>query len=84
MAPIILNEQVVGAVSVCKSLTEVHKLSLELQKQNEKVRQLKKQMNAHYKIKYTFDEIIGKDGGLKDIVYFAKRVSDSNFLCPLS
>ncbi|MFF2455563.1 sigma-54 interaction domain-containing protein [Peribacillus simplex] len=79
MAPIILNEQVVGAVSVCKSLTEVHKLSIELQKQNEKVRQLKKQMNSLYQVKYTFDDIIGKDGGLKDVVYVAKRVSDSNF-----
>lgn len=78
MAPIIVNEQIIGAVSVCKSLTEVHKLSLELQKQNEKVRQLEKQMNAFYKVKYTFDDIIGKDGGLKDVVYVAKRVSDSN------
>ncbi|WP_342042870.1 sigma-54 interaction domain-containing protein [Bacillus sp. OTU2372] len=78
MAPIIVNNQIIGAVSVCKSLTEVHKLSQELKKKGEKLEQLEKRMNSLYEAKYTFEDIIGKNRGLKEVVYVAERVSESD------
>jgi sigma-54 dependent transcriptional regulator, acetoin dehydrogenase operon transcriptional activator AcoR len=78
MAPIIVNEKVIGAVSVCKSLTEVHKLSQELKKKGEKLEQLQKKMNSLYQAKYTFKQIIGRNGGLKEAVYVAERVAESD------
>ncbi|USK59602.1 sigma-54 interaction domain-containing protein [Peribacillus asahii] len=78
MAPIIVNDKVIGAVSVCKSLTEVHRLSQELKKQNEKLKQLERKMDSMYEAKYTFDQIIGKEAGLKGVVTVAKKVADSS------
>jgi PAS domain S-box-containing protein len=78
MAPIIVNGEVIGAVSVCKSLNEVHKLSQELKKQSEKLKQLERQMGSLYEAKYTFDQIIGKNGGLKEVIYVAGKVAESD------
>lgn len=77
MAPIIIQNKVVGAVSVCKSLTEVHKLSHELQKQNEKVQELEKQMSSIYNVKYTFGDIIGEDANLLELIEVAKKAATS-------
>jgi sigma-54 dependent transcriptional regulator, acetoin dehydrogenase operon transcriptional activator AcoR len=78
MAPIIVNEQVIGAVSVCKSLTEVHKLTQELKLKGEKLEQLQKKMNSLYQANYTFKQIIGKNMGLKDAVNVAEKVADTD------
>ncbi|MBD1382645.1 sigma-54 interaction domain-containing protein [Metabacillus arenae] len=78
MAPIIVNDKIIGAVSVCKSLTEVHKLSQELKKKGEKLEQLQKKMNSLYQAKYTFKQIIGRSGGLREAVYVAERVAESD------
>ena len=78
MAQIIVGNKVVGAVSICKSLTEVHKLAQELKKQNKKVEELEKQMSSIYTVKYTFDDIIGKDNDLMKLIQVAKKVSASN------
>ncbi|KQL46386.1 Fis family transcriptional regulator [Brevibacillus choshinensis] len=77
MAPILLQGEIVGAVSICKGLTEVHKLSLELEKNKEKLLQLEKAMGSLYQTKYTFDHIVGAQRGLKDIVHIAKKAADS-------
>lgn len=78
MAPIIVNDEVIGAVSVCKSLTEVHRFSQELKKQSEKLKQLERQMGSLYEAKYTFEQIIGKHTGLKGVFYAAENVTESD------
>lgn len=77
MAPILVHGEIVGAVSICKGLTEVHKLSLELEKNKEKLHQLEKAMGSLYQTKYTFDHIVGAGHGLGDIVPIAKKAADS-------
>ncbi|MDF2681801.1 MAG: sigma L-dependent transcriptional regulator [Brevibacillus sp.] len=77
MAPILIHSEIVGAVSICKGLTEVHKLSLELEKNKEKLLQLEKAMGSLYQTKYTFDHIVGAQRGLKEIVHIAKKAADS-------
>ncbi|WP_378933232.1 sigma-54 interaction domain-containing protein [Metabacillus herbersteinensis] len=78
MAPIILNGETVGAVSICKGLTEVHKLSQELEKNQKKLNQLKNKIGSLYQAKYTFDQIIGSDKGLKEVIHIGRRAADSD------
>ncbi|WP_332631632.1 sigma-54 interaction domain-containing protein [Halalkalibacter flavus] len=78
MAPIVLNGEIIGAVSICKGLTEVHKLSKELEKNKQKLSQLKEQMGSLYQAKYTFDQIIGTEGGLKEVAYLGKKAAESH------
>lgn len=75
MAPIRINEQVIGAVSVCKGLTEVHKLAKQLQKDRDR---LQLQIGSIHNAKYTFDQIIGKSRGLSNTVRIAKRIAKSD------
>jgi sigma-54 dependent transcriptional regulator, acetoin dehydrogenase operon transcriptional activator AcoR len=78
MAPILLNNEIIGAVSICKGLTEVHKLSMELKKNKEKISQLKQQMNSLYEAKYTFEQIIGAKGGLQETVRLGSKAAVSD------
>ncbi|PGT81302.1 MULTISPECIES: sigma-54 interaction domain-containing protein [Bacillaceae] len=78
MAPIILNNEIIGAVSICKGLTEVHKLSKELEKNKQKLSQLKERMDTLYQAKYTFDQIIGSESGLKRVVHLGRKAAESN------
>ncbi|MHC5530774.1 sigma-54 interaction domain-containing protein [Priestia megaterium] len=79
MAPIIIEGKVAGAVSVCKSLNEVDKLSKELRRQTEKLKNLENRMDSIYEAKYTFEQIIGGDGGLRHVVHIAEKVAESQF-----
>ncbi len=78
MAPILVKGEVIGAVSVCKSLTEVHKLSRELERQNEKVVELERQMSSLYSVRYTFKDIIGQDPRLMKRIEVTQKASVSN------
>ncbi len=51
-APIIVDEEVIGSVAVIQDLSELHKLSNQLQKANKQIRALQ--------ARYTFKDIIGE------------------------
>lgn len=78
MAPIFNQKQIVGAVSICKSLTEVDYLTKELNRHIKRLAQLEDAMGKIHRARYTFDEIIGATSGLKDEVYLAKKAADTN------
>ena len=78
MAPIRINGEIIGAVSVCKGLTEVHKLSRELEKNREKLIQLEKTMDSLHRAKYRFDHIVGTSRKLQEVVHVARKAADSN------
>lgn len=78
MAPIYVSGQMVGAVSVLKSLTEVHDLANELQKSREKLGKLENTVGQIYRTRYTFDDIVGGNDGLKEVVDLAKKAAHSN------
>lgn len=78
MAPIFIHDQIIGAVSVCKGLTEVHTLSQELKRHKEKLRQWERTVGSFYHASYSFDQIIGSKGGLREVVHTAKKAADSN------
>lgn len=78
MAPIIVDGEIIGAVSVCKSLNEVHTLTNELRIQLDKVKELKRHMSSIYNVKYTFNDIITNDPGMKQIISIAKKTATSD------
>lgn len=78
MAPVIVDGEIIGAVSVCKSLNEVHTLTQELKKQLDKVKELKRHMSSIYTVKYTFEDIISEDSSMKQIIAIAKKTAKSD------
>ncbi|UOR13706.1 sigma-54 interaction domain-containing protein [Halobacillus amylolyticus] len=77
-APVYKHGEIVGAVSVCKSLNEVHFLTKELKRSKERLARLENTVGHMYQTKYTFSDIIGKDSGLKDTVELAKKAAYAN------
>lgn len=78
MAPIIIRDEVIGAVSVCKGLTEVHRLTRELQKNRKRLTQLKNKIGSIYQPKYHFEKIIGAEKGLKEIVHIGRKAAKTD------
>ncbi|MBB6284977.1 sigma-54 interaction domain-containing protein [Geobacillus subterraneus] len=78
MAPIIVNHRVIGAVSICKGLTEVHKLARELKRNKEKLSELKRTVDSIYQAKYTFQHIVGRSRQLTEMIRIAKRAAESD------
>ncbi|MBO8165460.1 MAG: sigma 54-interacting transcriptional regulator [Brevibacillus sp.] len=78
MAPIVVNGTIIGAVSVCKGLTEVHKLTRELNRSREKISRLEQTMDSLHQAAYRFHQIVGQDGGLKQVVALARKAAESD------
>jgi len=75
VAPIMVNGVIAGAVSVVKDITEVRKLSQEIQKFTKKNNQLKNLVDRMYKAKYTFEDIIGNSSAIAETIRVAKLVA---------
>ncbi|WP_035711568.1 sigma-54 interaction domain-containing protein [Salibacterium aidingense] len=78
MAPVYQYGEIVGAVSVCKSLNEVHVLARELESSKQKIAKLKSAVEDIYKATYSFDDIIGSDGALMETVNRTKKAARSS------
>ncbi|MBT2687205.1 sigma 54-interacting transcriptional regulator [Bacillus sp. ISL-47] len=78
MAPVYEKEEIIGAVSVCKSIPEVYQLTKELQKSKKRVSQLEKTFGRIHQAKYTFSNIIGKNERLKKMISQAKKAASSD------
>ncbi|PTM58480.1 sigma-54 interaction domain-containing protein [Desmospora activa] len=77
MAPIIHRDRVIGAVSVCKSVSEVHALTKELSLSKKRVAQLEKAVGHLHRANYTFPDIVGAEGGLKKVIQQARKIATS-------
>lgn len=77
MAPIYSEEQMIGAVSVLKSIAEVDELTSELDKSRDKVNRLENTVGHIYKTRYTFHDILGRNNGLEKTVDIAKKAAHS-------
>ncbi|KAF0823730.1 sigma 54-interacting transcriptional regulator [Cytobacillus firmus] len=82
MAPIYINQEIIGAVSVCKSIPEVYQLTKELKKSKMRISELEKTFGRMHQAKYTFSNIIGNNDRLLMMIAQAKKAaaSDLNIL----
>jgi len=75
MAPIIINGQIAGGISIVKDVTEVHRLSQEISKFEKKTRRLKKMVEHAYRARYSFDDLIGSSDQIQKAMQFARKVA---------
>lgn len=75
MAPIIVGGETVGGVSIVKDITEVQKLSEEVNKYAKKTDRLKNLVDRLYRARYTFEDIIGGSFQIVDTIRIAKRAA---------
>lgn len=67
VAPVIVSGQLRGAVGVLRDISEIHKLSEELEKAKRLIR--------HLEAKYTFHDIIGESEAIKAAIEQAQRAA---------
>ncbi|WP_371373577.1 sigma-54 interaction domain-containing protein [Sporomusa aerivorans] len=75
MAPIMIDGQVAGGISIVKDVTEVHRLSQQVNKFEKKANRLKKMVEHAYRARYSFKDLIGQSGSIQKAVQFAKKVA---------
>ncbi len=68
-APIIVNETLKGSVGVIHDVSEIHRLSEELERA--------KQLIRYLEAKYTFEDIIGNSLALRQAIDLAKRAAST-------
>lgn len=82
MAPIVVNGEIVGGVSVLKDITEVQRLSRELRKFVGRTDRLHSLVRRAFPARFTFADIIAASGVMESLIGLAKRVAlgDSDVL----
>lgn len=82
MSPIIEEGEIIGGISILNEITDVYKLTEELNKSNMTIRNLESHVKRMGKAKYNFDNIISKDIRSLEVKNLAKKISskDSNVL----
>ncbi|WP_010281198.1 sigma-54 interaction domain-containing protein [Bacillus timonensis] len=78
MAPIYENDEIIGGVSVCKSVPEVYQLSLELKKNKQRVNQLENAIGRIHQVKYTFSNMIGNNPLFRKVIHQAKKIAPTD------
>lgn len=82
MVPIIENNEIVGGISILNEITEIYKLTEELNKSNTIIKNLEKQVKSMKKAKYSFDDIISVDINSEEVKKLSQKAakSESNIL----
>lgn len=82
MVPIIEKAQTIGGISILTEMTEMYKITEQLNKSNIMIRNLQKQVKNLARAKYCFNDIISVDSSSFETKKLAKRISqnDSNVL----
>lgn len=75
MSPIVREGKIVGGISVVKDVTEVHRLSKELERHQRKNKRLRSSIRRIIAARYTFEDIVYQSGGMGDIVGKAKAMA---------
>ncbi len=79
MAPIYNGNKIIGAVSVCKSLREVHHLTQELNRSKKRLKQLEEMVESFHRTTFSFEDIMGQNKGLLYAIHSAKKAAGTDF-----
>jgi PAS domain S-box-containing protein len=75
MAPIKIDGQIVGGISVVKDITEVKHLTQEISKYQKRNKRLKRMVQQAYYAKYTFVDLIGESEIAQKTVQLARKIA---------
>jgi len=73
LAPIVLDGKIKGGIGVFKDITEVERLSKELQHISRQTDRLKSILHHAYQAKHTFDDIVGASDDIRRVIELARR-----------
>lgn len=76
ICPIIVDEEIIGAISVIRDITEIEELSRRLNFCSYQFKQLKNKVTDIHKAVYNFYDIIGESKEMKRVKSFAERIAD--------
>lgn len=74
-SPIVIDGELMGAVSTDRDITEVKRLSSRLNREQERIKGLKSQIKNH---DMGFEDITGKSDSIRESIKLAKKVSRTN------
>ncbi|MCI8483133.1 MAG: sigma 54-interacting transcriptional regulator [Lachnospiraceae bacterium] len=79
LVPIIVNQQIMGGISVVKSLGEVQELVERIQQLSAKTEYLEEELNRRNKLNPAFNRIVGVSSKLYEAMQLAAKTADNNF-----
>jgi len=79
IVPIIVNQQIVGGISVVKNLSEVQDLVERISHLSAKTEYLEEELNRRQKLNPAFNRIVGISSKLYDAMRLAAKTADNNF-----
>lgn len=79
IVPIIVNQQIVGGISVVKNLSEVQDLVERISHLSAKTEYLEEELNRRQKLDPAFNRIVGISSKLYDAMRLAAKTADNNF-----
>lgn len=79
IVPIIVNQQIVGGISVVKSLNEIEELMERIRQLSAKTEYLEEELNRRKKLNSAFNRIVGVSNKLYEAMKLAAKTADNNF-----
>lgn len=79
IVPIIVNQQIVGGISVVKNLSEIQELVERINQLSAKTQYLEEELNRRQKLDPAFNRIVGVSSKLCDAMKVAAKTADNNF-----
>lgn len=79
IVPIIVNQQIVGGISVVKNLSEVQELVDRISRLSAKTEYLEEELNRRQKLDPAFNRIVGISSKLYDAMKLAAKTADNHF-----
>ena len=73
LAPIIFDGRIKGGIGIFKDITEVQRLSKELQRIVRQTDRLKSIVHYAYQAKHTFDDMVGSSDEIRKVIHLGKR-----------
>ena len=75
MAPIFVNGQLAGGISIVKDITEVRRLSKEIAQHEKRAIRLKSMVEHAFRAKYRFDDVVGSSPLIARAIDFARKIA---------
>lgn len=79
IVPIIVNQQIVGGISVVKNLSEIQELVDRISHLSARTEYLEEELNRRQKLNPAFNRIVGISSKLYDAMRLASKTADNNF-----
>lgn len=78
VSPIIIKGQMTGAVSVFRDISDIEKMSRQLEKRKRDIKNLRDQVHNFAAAQYSLNDIIGQSDSIKQCINMARRIAGSN------